>query len=152
MAKAKDLTGKTFGKLEVLHRSPKRPKSRKAVWVCRCECETITEVESHRLISGETTSCGCARVDKGKAVQQYNKKHLTKDGVYTPLLASKVRSDSKTGVKGVTITKNGRYQSRITVKKQQIHLGYFDTLEEAAAARKEAEDKYHKPLLEDNNE
>ncbi|MCY1103769.1 HNH endonuclease [Shouchella clausii] len=152
MAKAKDLTGKTFGKLEVLHRSPKRSKSGRAVWVCRCECEAITEVESHHLLSGSTISCGCARSDAGKAMQQYNKEHLIKDGVYTHLLTSKVRSDSKTGVKGVTITKNGKYQARIAVKNQHIHLGLFNTLEEAAAARKEAEEKYHKPLLEDNNE
>ena len=31
---------------------------------------------------------------------------------------------------------------------KSIHLGYFDTLEKAIKARKEAEEKYFKPILE----
>ena len=43
------------------------------------------------------------------------------------------------------ITKvNDRYRVRIQFNRKLINLGYFDTLEEAVKARKEAECKYFK--------
>ena len=43
---------------------------------------------------------------------------------------------------------NIKYRAVIMFKRRQHHLGLFDTLEDAAAARKEAEEKYYKPFLE----
>lgn len=43
---------------------------------------------------------------------------------------------------------DGRYRAYITVARKQKALGIFGTLEEAAAARKQAEEKYFKPILE----
>ena len=37
------------------------------------------------------------------------------------------------------------YRAYINIGKKQIHLGNFDTLEEAAAARKAVEKKYFAP-------
>jgi hypothetical protein len=54
----------------------------------------------------------------------------------------KVRSDSKLQVKGV-VYQFGKYRAHITVNRKMIHLGYFLTLEEAIAARKAAEPRYH---------
>jgi hypothetical protein len=54
----------------------------------------------------------------------------------------KVRSDSKLQVKGV-VYQFGKYRAHITVNGKTMHLGYFLTLEKAAAARKEAELRYH---------
>lgn len=52
--------------------------------------------------------------------------------------------DSKTGVLGVCLEKrSGKYLARIKTPKKTIHLGLFDTAEEAAAARKTAEAIYH---------
>jgi hypothetical protein len=54
-----------------------------------------------------------------------------------------LRKDNPTGVRGVTIEgKSGRLCSRIRVDGKQIWLGYFDTLDSAAAARQTAELKY----------
>lgn len=57
-----------------------------------------------------------------------------------------------TGVKGVSVRPNGRYTAKIWFQRKEIHLGTFDTLEEAAQARKEAEDKYFKPVIEAFNQ
>lgn len=38
---------------------------------------------------------------------------------------------------------HGRWRARITINRKRIHLGYFDSFEEAAAARTEAKAKYH---------
>ena len=146
-----DLTGRKFGRLTVVERSG-TAKNRKAVWLCECDCGNTTEVQSDKLLSGETTSCGCARVEAGKAVQQTLQEELTIDGVVVPYLTRKARSDNRSGVKGVSINtlKSGekRYKAHITIKGKTIHLGTFKTLEEAEQARKKAEEVYHKPYID----
>lgn len=52
------------------------------------------------------------------------------------------RSDNVTGHRGVHPTR-GRWFARITVDKKIVHLGVFDTKEEAIEARKSAEKKYY---------
>ena len=54
-----------------------------------------------------------------------------------------VSSKSTTGVTGVDFSKaHKKYRARIRVDGELIHLGYFDTLEEAAEARRQADRKY----------
>lgn len=52
-------------------------------------------------------------------------------------------SKNKYGVNGIRLTKAGRYNARITVNYKMIHLGNFETLEEAIEARIDAEKKYY---------
>ena len=54
-----DLSGKRFGRLEVIQDSGKRTKHRQIIWTCKCNCGTILEVSSGNLRSGNTLSCGC---------------------------------------------------------------------------------------------
>ena len=54
-----------------------------------------------------------------------------------------VSSKNTSGVTGVHFAKaNKKYRARIRVNREFIHLGYFDTLEEAAEARRQADRKY----------
>lgn len=54
-----------------------------------------------------------------------------------------VSSKSTTGVTGVHFSKTRKkYVAQIKVNRKIMHIGMFDTLEEAAAARREAELKY----------
>ena len=55
-----ELTGKSFGRLTVLGRSP-RKSAAGAMWLCRCECGNETHVASQKLRDGKTVSCGCYR-------------------------------------------------------------------------------------------
>ncbi len=50
---------------------------------------------------------------------------------------------SQTGEVGIRITKGGKFNARITHNKKEIHIGNFETLSEAVAARIEAEKKFH---------
>lgn len=59
----------------------------------------------------------------------------------TNLWNTKTRKDNQCGVKGV-YQNRGRWIARINVNKKHIVLGRFNTMEEAAAARREAEIKY----------
>lgn len=55
-----------------------------------------------------------------------------------------LRKDNKTGVKGVAMHKaSGKFHAFIKTNKKQISLGLFERLEDAAKARKNAEEKYH---------
>lgn len=56
---------------------------------------------------------------------------------------TKRRSDNTSGYKGVWQITNGRWRARLAVDGRDIHLGYFDTAEEAAAVRDVAALKYH---------
>jgi hypothetical protein len=51
--------------------------------------------------------------------------------------------NNTSGVKGVRQIHNGRWKAYIRVNDKGIHLGYFDTREEAAIIRREAEQKYY---------
>lgn len=56
---------------------------------------------------------------------------------------------SKLGVRGVHFSeKQRKYNARIGINRKYIHLGYFDNLEDAISARKEAERKYYGYELE----
>lgn len=57
MAK-QDLIGKRFGKLTIIGFEGK-DKYRRRVWKCRCDCGNYITVDTGRLNSGHTQSCGC---------------------------------------------------------------------------------------------
>jgi predicted nucleic acid-binding Zn ribbon protein len=63
--KALSLSGLTFGRLTAV--SPCRV-GRYAGWLCRCDCGGEAVVITSNLTRGNTTSCGCARVEAGKAL------------------------------------------------------------------------------------
>jgi hypothetical protein len=63
--KLKDITGRTFGRLTAFERMP-GTSADGAVWLCLCECGSSTEVSTHKLLSGNTKSCGCLKVDRAR--------------------------------------------------------------------------------------
>jgi len=58
MPKFVDLTGREFGRLTVLKHIG-RTTSLKQLWICHCDCGGFIRVDSGRLVSGNTSSCGC---------------------------------------------------------------------------------------------
>jgi hypothetical protein len=54
----------------------------------------------------------------------------------------RIRDANVAGVKGVGVRK-GRFRARITLYGKDHHLGYFDTLEEAAISRRDAAKRLH---------
>ena len=57
-----DLTGQQFGKLTVIRYDG--TSNSRAYWLCRCGCGAETVVDSARLRSGNTKSCGCGKWSK----------------------------------------------------------------------------------------
>lgn len=65
MGAYKDLSGKRFGKLTVLHESEERANGC-IQWVCQCDCGEITVKKGILLTQGNTKSCGCIKQPSSK--------------------------------------------------------------------------------------
>ena len=70
---ANDLTGKKFGKLEVI--GVHDTGSRKIYYVCQCDCGNVKVVRADSLISGATKSCGCIKNEQDKTNLTANHSH-----------------------------------------------------------------------------
>lgn len=58
-----DLIGRKFGRLSVLNRDFNE--NHRVRYVCQCDCGEVFSAFQANLLSGNTTSCGCARVKHG---------------------------------------------------------------------------------------
>lgn len=99
---------------------------------------------------GHYKSCGCKRIAKRDAGLKKHIKSDRIDGTRKSALKSKLHKGNKSGYKGVTwVESRNKWRAYIGHKGKQVSLGYFDNKEDAVAARQNAEEKYHKPYLED---
>lgn len=154
MARKIDLTGQKFGRLTAVKRIGS-DKNGRAVWLCTCTCGNETEVRVDYLKNGDTKSCGCLRKEivqknaKGNMTTGTYAKKYRKEGTDLNYLTQKTSSNNTSGVKGVSWYKQSqKWMAKINFKGKQHHLGYFVDKQEAINARKEAEEKYFKPILE----
>lgn len=147
-----NLYGKKIGELKVGKYHP-GTKYDPATYECTCSCGTVKNIPSYELLSGKTISCGCKGAENRlKGIKKFIKNDQV-DGTRKSALKSKVHKDNKLGVKGVIWLKSRKkYQAYIGFKGKNIKLGYYNTLEEAKAARKKGEEKYHKPILEEHKD
>jgi len=73
MSKRIEMNGLRFGRLLVTGGSVSDSKG-KATWNCLCDCGTVIAVGGRSLRTGNTTSCGCKRIEKLKTGDA-NRKH-----------------------------------------------------------------------------
>jgi hypothetical protein len=148
-----DLKGKHFGKLTVLYYTGEiRNGSR--VWHCRCECGNYVDITARNLNRG-AKSCGCLRHRApGFRYSIENNLHLVDGTCIENLISSQKRPiRNKSGVRGVYPTKDGtRFIAAIEFKGKKHYLGTFRKLSDAAKARRQAEDFYFRPFLENYTE
>lgn len=133
-----DYVGKRFNHLTLIKNLNKLDKNNSKLALFKCECGNIKELVFTQVLHNEITSCGCKR--KGQ------NSNLTTSLVKNKRLQFNIKStqkNNKTGHTGISIV-NGKYRVRILSK----HIGYFEDLNKAIEARKEAEEKYFKPILE----
>lgn len=110
----------------------------KTLWKCRCECGNSCTVSYTNLYLGHTKSCGCLRDQEYRTLV---------DGTVVENLSSKLSKNNTSGVKGVYFCR-GKWIAYINFKGVRHYLGSFDTIDKAAAARKNAEEKYFEPVLQ----
>ena len=131
-----DITDQPFGRLVA------KEYVGKSRWRCECECGNEKVVRSAHLRSGKTTSCGCYR--KEHLQETARERFGAKEGTMTTVIATKkAKSNSETGVRGVSYSKHAKqYHATLQFKGENHSLGYFDTIGEAKTAREAAEKKY----------
>ena len=72
-----DLIGKHFGRLIVIEKS-KTDKHGKIHWKCQCICGEIVNPTTSDLVSGNTSSCGCLRLENLITASVKHKKKNTR--------------------------------------------------------------------------
>lgn len=148
------ILGLKLGRLMPIKRLPGTPDStRDLKYLCKCDCGRELVMTYGQL--KKTRSCGCLRKETSSMLMgnieekgHVEVKNSQVDGTRTHSLAQKTSKNNTSGVKGVSRTKNGGYRAYINLRRTQINLGYYDTLEEAALARCEGEKLYYEPILE----
>ena len=145
--------GQKFGQLEVLGIAGK---GKRGIVLAKClchKCQKETTVSFSRLLSGERKECcACARknLDTGREIHI----KLCVDGTSLDAIKPdrKVNSNSKTGYKGVSEMRSGKYRAYINFKRKHYHLGTYDKIEDAVKARQAAEQEIYGKFLETHKE
>lgn len=123
-------------------------------YLCKCDCGKEVEALGSHLLMGWVVSCGCYHDEGYKdfdkiqhlGTEKLQSKRVEGTSLYAMQMKTPVTNTS--GVKGVSYMKDkGKYRAYIHFKGKPIHLGVFDTIEEAAEARKKGEEKYFHPIL-----
>lgn len=145
----KDLKGKKFGKLTVLEQTDKR-QDKCIVWKCKCDCGNIVELSSKRLRNNINISCGCYQKERQKYSMNKLQKNQSVENTNIDLISKQTANkNSKSHIRGVHYSKEKRkWIATLTFQKKLVLNKSFNNIESAIKARKEAEEKYFKPILE----
>ena len=130
--------GERYGRLVTLVPTEKRS-NKSVVWKCQCDCGNVCEVRATSLQSGHVQSFGCIKEENDKVKMLKNLTYQDDTCIEFLEKISVPTKSNTTGVRGVKLLKDGRYQAGLTFRKKRYYLGRYDTLEEAAKARKRAE-------------
>lgn len=145
--RAIDIGGRRFGRLTALSPLDKRLGG-SVVWRCRCDCGSAVEASYNSLAHGNTRSCGClTRENKSLAASL---RYI--DGAYGGLTEKRrLRKNNTSGYTGV-VSYRGRWRAQIIFRHRAYNLGTYDRIEDAASARRQAEERILDDFLEWYNE
>lgn len=149
---AKDMTGQRFGRLTVVgavELDKPQPNGTKLGWLCRCDCGKEVIATRKNLLSGKKLSCGCLLAESATARVDDAVGHVEGTTLSAIRPERRPNKNNKSGVKGVHWSKaDGCWIAKIGVKGRTVYIGRFSSLEEAARARRDAEEKYFRPILD----
>ena len=139
-----DITGKQFGRLVAKYPTKERNKKGSVIWHCICDCGREVDVSYNCLMYANQRSCGCQKLEHDMKLSE---SLIHVDGTSIDALKSKkIPTTNTTGAKGVYFYK-GKYHAKIVFQKKQYHLGAYHSFEEAAEARKRAEEELHDKVV-----
>ena len=132
-----DITGQRFERLVALYPSKKYYESGSVIWHCKCDCGNEVDVAYNTLVYTNQKSCGCQKKEHDQKLKTFLT-HVAGTSV-DMLKSKKIPTDNTTGYKGVYLVR-GKYLAKIVFQKKQYFLGTYEKIEDAAEARKEAEE------------
>ncbi|MBC2191631.1 hypothetical protein HCB44_04940 [Listeria sp. FSL L7-0229] len=164
----KDVAAKKFEKfigvkknrLTIIADTGNRTSDGQRMVLCQCECGEKREVVFAKFNNGDTKSCGCLALEKkmqkhssersAKVVATLKENNILVENTNIAVIArDTIMSTNKSGVTGVSYDKTrNRWVAQITFQGENKRLGRYIKKEDAIKARKEAEGKYFKPLID----
>lgn len=150
-----NLKDRRFGRLVVEGNA-----SRKGYVICLCDCGKRKEIRATSLTKDfqPTRSCGCIQRELVRAIgsktipQNMEKQVKTNLRYHTNFQVIEDVNPPKhntSGYKGISWDiHRKKWMTYINVHSKRIFIGRFASLDDAVDARKEAEEKYHKPLID----
>ena len=148
-----DLTGQKFGLLTVNGITDKtiyKGKRRLYLWECTCECGEVVYKHTNQLHS--YNNHGCRKCMNKYRISKMNKGAEFQDGTQVSKIRN-VPTESKrnrSGIRGVYF-EQGKWRARLKFSGKFYHLGCYNTIEEAAAARKKGEQEIYGKYLDSLN-
>jgi hypothetical protein len=139
MPKFIDLSGKKFGRLQVIKRASnyRQPSGKSIVmWECKCECGSVSVVSSSNLLSGNSKKCKCCNekefkdyLTNGQRKHGDSTKRLYRiwRGMKTRCLNSKTKEFDSYGGRGISICEDWK-NSYETFREWALLNGYADDL------------------------
>ena len=151
-AKENDLTGEKIGKLTVIGRSEKRTargKRTTPAWECRCECGNTVYLATDSLT--ENGMRMCSRCRELYATERARQNAGFVGGTQLSRIKNmNAPSTNTSGVRGVYFDKrSNKWRARLKYKGKLMSFGTFDKFEDAAQARKKAEEEYFGSALDE---
>lgn len=132
-----DIAGQKFGRLTALYPAKRYDSCGSVIWRCRCDCGNEVEVPYNNLLYTNLKSCGCQKKEHDRKLKTFL---IHVAGTSVDILKSKkIPSDNTTGYKGVYFIR-GKYVAKIVFQQKAYYLGTYEKIEDAAHARKEAEE------------
>lgn len=160
-----DITNKRFGKVVAIKPTEERSGGH-VKWLCKCDCGNTKNISANNLIKGNTSSCGCIASEIAKkTITQTNKTRyhdpeqiksahkglgLVENTSLTLIDQDrKLNKNNTVGIRGVYWNKSLKmWVAQLRFKGERVLDKAFSNKQDAINARKEAEEKYFKPILE----
>lgn len=142
--------------IEIIEPTRQRYNNREVIWKCKCYCGNIFYAPITYIKRGRIKSCGCSHIESQKnnlkkATSSFKEKNL-KEGTSLSAITPKIIKTNTSGITGVMWDKTRKkWKAEIEFKGKRHYLGRYTKKEDAIKARKEAEEKYFKPILDKYN-
>lgn len=145
-----DIAGERFDRLTAVYPTQERDQGGSIVWECLCDCGNTVHQSVNKLRSGRVHSCGCLYAETRSEGVKARRDFGDDTSISALVHAKRPRANNTSGFPGVTYDKRrNRWDAKIHFRKIHYYLGSYATIEEAVAARQEAERRIHDPEIMD---
>lgn len=115
---------------------------------CMCDCGNVSDILLTKVVNGVVKQCDkCISGYLQLGAEATQESRIVGTTVHAIKDSREINKNNSTGYRGVSKCGN-RYRAYINLARKQINIGLFDTAEEAAEARKYAEETIYKPIIE----
>lgn len=145
-----DITSQRFGLLTAV-KSTGKSDGHSIIWLFKCDCGNEIELPRYAVKYQHQISCGCIFNGNRSEFVLDTQKHGegVSASVAAYILSNNMNKNNSSGYKGIVWAKtNKKWVANIQYNGSRHYLGCFEKIEDAVAAREEAEKRLYGPLLQ----